>query len=590
MFYERRVRRSNNKGAVLRLRPNLGFDSLSEQLRLVQDPSGVKELHLTNCVVPNEVQVACIIERFPELRTLRCLSCALKPSQLFILILHRLHHLVEVEFSVVLETGAERELRILESLQLPPENASPAPKVRCMYVEVGYDHNFPLVSMIVRSCPKLVDLHVHFVQGNFWKTLLECRDILAERAHVEAFRFTSEQRTSCQHEWMAPLQFTNCAAICANVSRRKSTTPWSCLQLHELADGSRDHWTMPSQLVAVIVAFDDGVTAQYIEAARTRHNWERVHELCLVLLPQEASSDTFYPIAGVACFDSIRLFLSEALENIVELNISAFHFGPGMQLSAVLQGGSLKRLKSLSASPCNFSSTSSMQCLAEGRPRFKELDVRIETTGRLQRCGVCEHFVVCPGEAGQPGSSPSAVFRDRLAILTLANLQVSGCLWYIKSCGKASTVRISGCSWPLNANYDLLIQALASTGAPSCLVLEGQSLEFADMSLRESLFRLPNLEQLFLLSELPLSDEFVDASMGPICDGLLRLMCLHVHYRSVDDGARDVRKSWILDAGSTERRFYVVPNSPCLQFCSTATFIGLAKPMNRSFVPTIRQQ
>ncbi|KAH6943099.1 hypothetical protein HPB50_016003 [Hyalomma asiaticum] len=584
MFDRREVPSSNTTGTVLRLGPNLGFDSLSEQLRSVQDLSVVKELHLTNCVVPNEAQVAGIIQRFPELRALRCLSCALKPSELFSLILHRLYRLVEVHFSVLFETGAESELRRMKSLQLPPENQRPAPKVRRMYVEVGYDHNFPLVSMIVRSCPKLENLHVHFVQGNFWKTLLECRDLLAERGHLEAFRFTSEQRTSCQHDWMAPLQFTNCAAICANTSRRKSTKPWSCVRLHELANRT-DCASMPFQLVAVTVAFEDAVTADCIKAARLKHKWAHVRRLCLVLLPEGASSGIFYPNAGVACFDSLRLFFTKPLDNIVELNVSAFHFGPGMQLSTMFQGGLLSRLQSLSASPCSLSSTSSLQSLAEGRRHFKELDIRIEATGHLQRCAICEDFVACPGEAGHLCDPPSAVFRHGLDMLTLANLHGSGCFWYIKSCGTASTVRISGCSSPFNANYDLLIQALASAGAASCLVLEGQNLEFADMCLQKSLLCLHSLEQLFLLSELPLLDNSVESFVRPLRQGLPRLMCLHVHYRNVDDGARDVRKSWIRDAASPERHFYEVPDSPCLQFCSTATFIGLTKPRNRSPTP-----
>ncbi|KAL3240837.1 hypothetical protein MRX96_047900 [Rhipicephalus microplus] len=62
---------------------------------------------------------------------------------------------------------------------------------------------------------------------------------------------------------------------------------------------------------------------------------------------------------------------------------------------------------------------------------------------------------------------------------------------------------------------------------------------------------------------------------------LPRLKYLHVHYRKNPDG--DFNKRITCTRGPCLRGSEaLVRNGPCIQSCSMATFIGLAKPLNRN--------
>ncbi|KAH7951326.1 uncharacterized protein LOC119392941 [Rhipicephalus sanguineus] len=570
---------------TVRLRPNLGIDSLVEQLENVGATSDVSELDLTNCILLQPYQLISHINECTHLRSLRCLNCALKPSDLLMLMLQRLRHLVEVEFSLVSETGAEVELERMREIESQGENGPST--VRRMYVEVGNDQNFPLLSKLLRFCPKMDDLHVHFLRGAFWAALLECRSILAEGVLLETFTFTSELPPFCQVEPIAPLDFTGFAAVCANVSHRKSIPSWSCVRLRDLAYGCSKRQVLPFQVVVIAVDCAEGDAAWWIRLAGLGHVWEDVRKLCLTLLPADSSS-VVYPTAGGAYRGSLRHFFNTALRDIVELNLSSFHFGPDLDFTQLLQDGSLKKLQSLSASPCGLRRPSALRRLAQSCPDFKELDMRIDVRDYISRCAGCfGKYSIDPEDVIEIRNGAEAAFRRGLARMTLANVHGNVCLWFIKSCSPTTAVRLSNCSSPANLNYALFVALLANSSALECLVLRGDHLDFTEAYLLDNLSRVASLAYLYLLSAAPLSDDAAGMSVRTLCTSLPRLMLLHVHYRSSAAADTDKRITWMRRADNPEGFGVLVPNGPCFQCCSTATFIGLAKPLNRDFEPIL---
>ncbi|KAH7944295.1 hypothetical protein HPB52_018094 [Rhipicephalus sanguineus] len=375
-----------------------------------------------------------------HLRSLRCSSCALRPSDLYTFLLQRLSHLVEVEFCLASETGAESELECMQEMDLENGTRSLVPVERSVYVEVGNDQNFQLLSVILRSCPKLDNLHVHFVRGTFSNAVRQCRQILAQRTHLQTFTFTSELPTSLSSDCTTPLGFPSCAAACGNVSHTKPTGYWYLVIFPDLALRLTMRFVAPFQLVVVGTALADYDMAQFIRDASRRHAWVYVRELCPVLLPKEASG-VAYLMTELAYRDGLCRFFSKVLANIVQLNISSFHFGTEMNLADVLQGGSPKHLQSLSASLCCVHRSSTLHHVVRCCPDFKDLDVRIDRKGRLQPSAVCINgFASDPDFDREFSSGPTVLFHKGLSRLTLTNLPYAAYVWFVESCGPTPTI------------------------------------------------------------------------------------------------------------------------------------------------------
>ncbi|KAH7944505.1 hypothetical protein HPB52_020620 [Rhipicephalus sanguineus] len=192
-----------------------------------------------------------------HLQSRRCSSGALRPSDLYyMLLLQRLPYLVEVEFCLVSETGAESELERMQEMHLQNGTRGLVHVVWSMYVEVGNHQDFQLLSMILRSCPKLDKLDVHFIRGTFSNAVRECRQIT----------FTSEVPTSLWQDYTTPMGFTSCATACTNVSRTKPTDSWSFVRYRDLALRLTLRIIAPFQLV-VATALSDYDMAQFIRDA-----------------------------------------------------------------------------------------------------------------------------------------------------------------------------------------------------------------------------------------------------------------------------------------------------------------------------------
>ncbi|XP_070380128.1 uncharacterized protein [Dermacentor albipictus] len=564
---------------TLRLRPSLSSSSLADLIRTTRWREPIHELDLANCILLKPVVLLRRIGRCRRLHYLRCVACPLRPSDLLGLMLERLPYLAEVEFSLVADTDVESEIRQLQQRASEMPDAM-ALNLRRMYAEVNGHRNFKLLSALLRFCPKIDELRIHFARGTFLKALLECNVIFQQCASLETFAFSSEVPPSFQQLPPEPSEFTSYAAVCANVSYRRSSKMWNCVLLRDLVDRCDDPLLLPQQLVLVAVHHAEGTTEEWIRLASLEHSWTNVRQLCLLLFPAQPS-DGVYATAGAAYHDSLRDLISTKLQQFVELNISAFHFGPDLDLTALLQDGSLEHLQSLSATPCGLRRPSALRRLAQNCPDFKELDVRFDRRGSLVRCDVCEGEFLLDHDDMLEMYDGVPVFHNALARLTLSDVLVRVFHWFVEAC-PAVSVRLSDCPSHSHPNYPSLVKLLARNSSLSCLVLRNDALPFGEACLLENISRIASLQYLCLLSAVTSLDNVAEVSVLAFSDSLKpHIKSVHVHYRSSNAGI-EKRITWVKQAGAPTGGV-LVRDDPCFIYCSTATFIGLAKPLNRDF-------
>ncbi|KAH7943672.1 hypothetical protein HPB52_009877 [Rhipicephalus sanguineus] len=541
------------------LSPEQRVEDLANRL---ENPLNVVKLDLTNCILLSPDDLKNQISLCRSLETLRCVGCALRVIDLHTLLLRYLWSLETVEFSTLSE--ADETQAELQRLKTARSHA--VSEVKTVYVEVGGDHNFQLLAAILRICPLLKDLHVHFVRI----ADLQCHNIFATcPPSLAMFTFTSEEPVSCQDE-----QFRSYIAVCGNTRYRRWNL-WNCVTLRNLRVPRAVH--LPSELTVVAVDFDAGKpTAEWFQEAIAANDWVPVFSLCLLLFPADTTG-VVYPTVGGLYRDSLRDFFSKAMRHVRELNINSFHFGSDLHLAHLLQQGSLPALQSLSASPCGIRRPSALRWLADHCPLFVDLDVRIDRRGRLQSCPVCDSaFEADDAEfMSEFSGGPRPLFQRGLSRLTLTGLRLYGCLWFIESCKPTTTVRLCDSTSPSDLNYELSVDVLATSGALRCLVLQAESLDFTVPSLLDNLSGLACLEYLYLLSSTPLFDDVAETSVIALTTRLPRLLCLHAHHRR-NDGT-DHRITWL-------RTVEPLTGGPCIGCCSTATFIGHPKPLNRGIV------
>ncbi|KAL1470939.1 hypothetical protein MTO96_040179, partial [Rhipicephalus appendiculatus] len=297
--------------------------------------------------------------------------------------------------------------------------------------------------------------------------------------------------------------------------------------------------------------------------------------------------------AGVAYRESLRQVFDTALKHVVELNISSFHFGRDLDLSDLLRDGSLQFLQSLSTSTCGLRRPlAALYRLARCCPDFKELDVRFDEGGGVVRCDGCEgHVPLDPEEAKEVPNCSRAVFPKGLAKLTLKSVRLTVFSCLIDRCLSVTTLRLLNCPTPSSLGYARLMPVIAHCTKPRRLVIEYRSLQFQKDFLLDKLCRVSSLEYLYLLSTgplseedvaLPVSDKDIVACVHALSSSLPHRSFLHIHYRSVGAGCRSWRMTWMRRAADIpENSDALFENGPCFQCCSTATIIGLGKPLNR---------
>ncbi|KAH7944416.1 uncharacterized protein LOC119399974 [Rhipicephalus sanguineus] len=573
---------------IVHLRANDTVDTLARYLNCDHGQMTVTELDLTNCIRLEASKLTSLIAECSCLTSLRCLGCRFEPTEI-ITLLWRLRHLAEVEFSLMLKRDVESELRRIGDAAAQYGGDSKAYGLRRMYVEVGDDH-ISFLPALLHHCPYLRNLHVHFSCGNLLNALRQCHDaVLADDVSVETFTFTSEVLAPVQRQPRVPFDLTSCATVCANVRYTKSTGSFSCVRLFDLVEDKirgRPPRILPVQVILVAVEnAQEGITEDSILVANHGHNWVHVRQLCLLLVPPEPACVP-HPTAGVTYREILRFFFSTALRHIVELNVSSFHFGPDLDFGDLLQDGSLACLHSLSASLCGLRRPSVLRRLAQSCPEFKDLDVRILEGCRdgVVRCDGCvAEFRHDTAEARDDAWRP--LFGNGLRRLNLTDVHDTAWLsWFIESCCPTATVML--CDSPSKPDYATLTQALVNKSVPATLILRHDDLQLDDTSVLDHLRKIVSLQYLNLSSAVCLPEDDVVQSVRALHACLPRLLCLHVHYRESPD-ASDKRVTWMRAPSHEVHQDVLILNGACFQSCSTATFIGLAKPLYHDVQPML---
>ncbi|KAH7943849.1 hypothetical protein HPB52_011992 [Rhipicephalus sanguineus] len=495
----------------VRLRANEPASKLAERLRRAGGPLAVRDLDITNCFDVNVQQLVPLITECKLLQHLRCAACTIPPSDVLMLVMQRLPHLVEVEFSCLIDrTIVHAEISRLAGIACTL--GCSALKLQRLYVEIGQEHNFRLLSTFLRCCPNASSLHVHLVCGEFHEAVRECHTLLEEHRQLDTFRFTSELHSPFQCD----------PPICANFTYQRSKNLRSCARLQDLAEAGVEPQTIPFQ--TALVAVEDQFTPEWLRAASITHDWRDVRQLCLVLFLPHLS--TTFPAADGTYRDCLREFSTQLRQ---------------LRLDPEMSGDVLSD--------------------------FKELDVRFESRGSFCRCAGCESETLYVSGFH---SFPSPAFRNGLARLTLSRA----------SCYTAVVLL------PLELDYERMSRALAHSSDPICLILQHHLLRLDDTDLLENLHRFTDLQYLYFLLYTRLDERELPSSMTCILRSLPQLKCLHVHYEC-DDSPRVLRTATWMRGPGGEMSDELVRGGPCFQSCSTATFIGLAKPLNRDFQPML---
>ncbi|KAL1450292.1 hypothetical protein MTO96_028042 [Rhipicephalus appendiculatus] len=158
-------------------------------------------------------QLLPFIAECKALQRLQCAACAIPPSDVTRLATQQLPLLDEVEFSCLVGRG------ILEA----ENNRS-----------------------ILPAHPR----------GGGASNLRECHALLEEYRQLKTFTFTSQLPSPIQSEPVSPFTFTNCAAVCVNISYQRSINCWNCVRLRDLVDDSAERRSMPFHTVPVAVEDD----------------------------------------------------------------------------------------------------------------------------------------------------------------------------------------------------------------------------------------------------------------------------------------------------------------------------------------------
>ncbi|KAL1479107.1 hypothetical protein MTO96_052135 [Rhipicephalus appendiculatus] len=551
------------------LRANQSEEILANYLKDEEKPLALRELDVSYCFVANPYQLLNCVRRCAMLCRLYCVACPFKASDMLTLLL-QLPFLTLLHFSLVVEhdlAGA------MTGVLAQRKHGRVAQSLRSMFVEVRDASNFALLEAFLSFCPRLSDLHVHFVYGQLSYAVLYCEEIIESITTLQNFTFTSDVPACLQLEIPAAVDFKTCLQICSNVTYAQPRfRNYSCAQLADLASG-RGSPDLPPQLVLLAVYHPEHL-AQRVRAVCRMFRWASVCRLCLVLVPQEPE-DMDYPTVGVEFYPCLRQLFVTALSNLLELNVNSFHFGLDLDLTKLIIDANIKSLKALSAPPCGLRHPSALQRLVSSCPALQGLDVRVYHRGCLVRCAVCESpFVLhADGVTVLGGDNLRKRFR-----LTLCDLPSLASLRFLQRCN-VTELRLVNCPETVREDYASLGMLLPGNSNLQYLQLQQDWLPLCDHSFINNLTLLKSLHYVCLVTGVLASDDYANKVLHGLDIAMPNLKVAHVHYRRPPDGAVQ-RVTWMRKANWSRPQSVLGPllrDRPCV-LCSTVTFIGLARP------------
>ncbi|KAH8037060.1 hypothetical protein HPB51_008484 [Rhipicephalus microplus] len=280
----------------------------------------------------------------------------------------------------------------------------------------------------------------------------------------------------------------------------------------------------------------------------------------------------------------LRNFFSVALDQVVELNLSSLHVHHELDLMDLLPEKTLYRLEAFSAPPCAFRSQSAVRRLEASCPNLLNLDVRIQRLQGHFRCASCE-LLISEEWTMQPWSIPGAFYYrfKGIARLTLCDVSSEALLWFLECYGAAVVLRLSNWRHFDILHFGRLCEHLGVNDSIRCLVIQHDNLPINDERLQVSLSLMTSLRHLCLLTLMPVNNTDVLLYLDQILGRARQLDCVHIHYRPGTNRSEQ-RVTWLRRGqdGVLSR------GGPCFGCCSTATFVGMVKPVSLSLMTSLR--
>lgn len=538
------------------------------KLKIDEVQGELQSLNLSNCIVAQPASLLSLLARLQNLQTLSCVACPLKASLLLDRILRSLPNLAELEFSLVDGTIYVKE-ELVNIRHLARVHKGENTRIRKMYVEVAEEDNMALLRLFLGSCPLLSDIHVHFTHYVLFESgTLACTRISQLQPALETFTFTSEAPSTSQWEPPQPLDFQYCVGIHGNVLYRLHPPVLSCTLLRDLASSTTPR--LPLEPV-VLIAIERPHLDRYLLDAGPLHKWDELQSLCLALYARSLD-ETVFPAVDTKYDELLRDFFAR-LSNLVELNVSLFHFGEGIDFTELLALPALQRLRALSLPPCGIRHSGAVRRLAVGIGEIEELDIRLNLDGRHKRCPSCEtELTISPADA--------SAFRLSSGRLTFSNVRRLTSLEFLQRL-QVSHLRFIDDSTTPRFDYRALAGAVRHNDTVRSLVVKFPDIHFGEDSFKSSLCPAKALEHLCLLTKSEMHPEVAEEIIQSMAAQLPSISYLHIHY--VDTTTSEpTTVTWIrlCEDSAQSQRGKVLQGKPCIM-CSTQTFVALSKPRSR---------
>ncbi|XP_077545397.1 uncharacterized protein LOC144158401 [Haemaphysalis longicornis] len=540
----------------------------------------VRKLCLTNCVVARPVDLMNCLASCKRLTELDCVGCHLDVEALFLVVARWLHSLERLAWSLYYD---ERLRNLFRRTRNGSLEFGARPGVSHIYVEIasGAEPTYRFLAFLLRHCPNLRHLHVHTLRAAHAASVPQCA-ALAAATRLRTFAYTTDEGVTqmCRNFTGVSERaagFVDDASVCGNVSLRGPQRRSSCARLGELAPGSNQ---LAGLRQAVFVVDDTDDCYRRLRQAALDFSWERLRALTLVSWPLGAARR---PLGSQQQQAAVHLqcFFATCL-NLTELNLNAFHFPENVGFAQM--SAAVVHLRALSVTPCGLAgSPSSLSVLAKSCRKLEELDVRANRIGLLTSpCAVCA--------SGEFQVSKDAIgilhWRTALRRFTLSCISGLRSLDFLGA-SRVTDLRLCSVDSLHDGGYEGLAGLLRHNPRLGSLTVEHKELPLDDLVIWCELVKVKSLRYLCLLSEVKTRLETVESLARYFLPGWAAMHALHVHFRHFNScplGRALERVTWIPHGrrdSEGRRPVLTLTDKPCVM-CCTSTFIGLAKPRNRS--------
>ncbi|KAH6941318.1 hypothetical protein HPB50_016248 [Hyalomma asiaticum] len=465
------------------------------------------------------------------------------PSALLLLL--SLQNLSRLEFSLVQAVHDAVKNRV-EIEHFHEELIGKHSSISEMYVEVANEANMRLLLSFLRYCPLVTDIHIYAANCipsdhvTPW-----CFAIMQSLEQLVMFTLNGEAQFTMQSELAQPPRL-------AELYGHSCAKALSYAALRDLATSPRP--VHPVEPVVLVAVQSSGLHKELLDAS-SRYHWRWLQSLCFVLV-HSGHHETAYPVVSARYRAILQDFFSR-LTDIVELNLSCFHFGDGIDITELNSRGCTAKAPRVVTAP-----------LVMDLGNMEDLDIRLHMDGRHRSCLFCDEALTIPPEAASAFRLSSGRFTP-------------------EQCSTPHFLQLprvhSGIPHP-NKAYNAFCKAICSNDNIRSIVIKLPYICFRARSFETSLCPANALERLCILpTNCSLKGSEAAAVVARLASNLPSAFYVHIHYVDFDSKENE-SVTWIRlpdsDEANRSNRAKTMWGKPCIM-CSTQTFIGHPKPRSR---------